>query len=143
MNRLELRLGELAITLNLIEHQVEEAGKPYLDWLIFDVSVSVRSFSGRFRWQVMPGELLELAEGLADLHTAFPRPGSFSFKPTEPNVVLHFSLAKTGLLGVEYAFSDELHLEPGFQGTVGVDQSYLPGLVQEIRSFMREVERAV
>jgi len=80
MTELDLKLGDLNLRLILVRHEVEEPAQSYRDWFRCDVLVAVPSFSGRFLWSVMPGELLDLARNLQALYDQFPNRGpSVSF----------------------------------------------------------------
>src|SRR5262245_30272686 len=98
MDRLQLRLGDLNLQIRLIERQIEEAGKPYLDWLLCELGASISSFSGTVRWSVMPRELTGLADDLTHLYSQFPRRGSLVFEPTEPNILLNLEVQTTGII---------------------------------------------
>jgi hypothetical protein len=128
----------LVFQLNLvcIKRQVEDAGKPYLDWLECDVMISDPSFSGRFSWSVMPGELLSLADDLNDLYRRFPKLGSIAFEPAEPNVILGFSIKASGRIDGQYVVRGDV-MGSVLQGEFTIDQSYLPEVVQRIRDFVK------
>ncbi len=138
MSELSLRLGKLHLDVKLLEHQVEEAGKPYLDWLVCAVSITVPSFSGDFRWSVMPAELLALADKLQELYDQFPKLDSVNFIPVERNVALSFEIGKTGIIEGQYTLCDDLVAGATLRGPFTIDQSYLPGVVRALRAFVRE-----
>lgn len=137
MDELDLGLGDLRLRIRVIERLLEEAGVPYRDWLKCDVRVSVPSFSGSVEWSVMPSELRALADDLARLYGQFPRRGAVTFEPTEPNVTLSFEITTTGAVAGRYTLRDELIEGDVLQGQFQIEQSILPGLVNDIRTFVR------
>jgi hypothetical protein len=138
MPELDLHLDALHLNVVLINRQVEEAGKPYHDWLGCEVLVSVPSFSGRFKWEVTPGDLLDLANDLDDAYKGFPKPCRILFEPAEPNVVLHFDLESSKHMQGHYILRGDLALGPILEGDFIIDQSYLPGLSNSNRKFVNE-----
>ena len=142
MAELDLHLGCLEIGLTLLERQVEEGGRPYTDWLSCEVNVAVPAFSGRFRWNVMPSELRALADNLDRLYERLPQQGTVSFAPLEPNTTLSFAMDPTGHVSGEFAFQPDFVEGAILRGTFAIDQSYLPGLVRQIRAFVAEAVNA-
>ena len=87
----------------------------------------------------MPRELLSLADELAALYEAFPERGSVTFKPVEPNLTLFFEVGTTGTIHGTCSLRDDLVSGDVLQGHFTVEQSELPGLVHQIREFVRTV----
>lgn len=137
MNPTTLTLGELRLELTLISRSGERLNQPYSDWLTCDVALTLPAFSGQVRWAVRPSELEELARKLSTMHAAFPAHPQVVFKPTEPNVVLIFEAVRTGQIVVQFAFRPDLGEDIVLQGSVGMDQSYLPHIARAIRSFLK------
>ena len=138
MTETELHLGKLTLGLAVIQRQVEAPGEPYRDWLMCDVRVQAPGFSGRFQWNVMPGELVELARNLEALHSRFPEPATVTLRPTEPNVELAFTTEETGHINGTYAMRPNLAERDGLTGSFVIGQSYLPCLVNALRAFVRD-----
>ncbi len=88
----------------------------------------------------MPSELTALADRLATLYDEFPKRGSIGFK--EPNVTLVFEIGPTGGVGGRYSLQDDVVDGLVLQGIFAIDQSYLPGLVRDIRAFVQAVAPA-
>ena len=137
MTQLDLGFGELRFSITLLGREVEVPGMPYLDWLICEVSVEVPAFSGRFRCNLMPADLEELAKGLSDLHAQVPTPGRFAFQSSETNISLSFGLTPTGSIEGTYRFCPSSFESTGLSGDFSIDQSFLPGLAAQIRAFVR------
>lgn len=142
MPELSLKLGDLHLDMVLAAHEVEAPGGPYCEWLACEVFVSVASFAGRFRWDVMPAELLRLADDLAALHKSFKGGAFVEFKPAEPNVALSFRAESAGHIEGSYRLFAEPVNGAVLQGLFAIDQSYLPGIVLSLRQFVREAIRA-
>ena len=121
----------------MIERLVEEAGKPYFDWLKCKVQVFVPFFSGSFEWYVTPHELSVLADELARLYDQFPKLGNVIFEPIEPNVTFKLKILSTGVIPGNYEFRGDLAEGGILKGQFKIDQSYLPGLVNDIRTFLQ------
>ena len=136
MDELDLSLGDLRVRIRVLERLLEEAGVPYRDWLKCEVRVGVPSFSGSVEWSVMPLELSALADDLARLYDQFPSHGSVAFEPTEPNVTLNFEITTTGAVAGRCAFRDDLVDGDVLQVRFNIEQSRLPGLVNDIRAFV-------
>ena len=113
-------------------------GVSRIEWLHCDVRVSVPSFVGQLRWSVMPAELRGLADDLERLHGRMSKAGSVSFRPSEPNVALDFSPEHTGKISGTFMFNALLGDGPVLQGPFTIDQSFLPGLVSQLRTFVAE-----
>jgi len=137
MDELNLNLGDLNINILVIEHQREKGGGPYQDWLKCNVRVSVPHFWGHFKWEVMPQELEALANQLMHQYKQFPNLVSVMFEPAEPNVILRFDLSPTGGLTGSYTFCGDFIEGTRLKGQFMIDQSYLPGLANDIRAFVK------
>jgi hypothetical protein len=133
----ELNFGKLHIKIDLLKRQVEDRNKPYLDWLICNVVISLPNFEGQFRWFVMPSELESLAADLSMMYTEFPTPSKFTFEPVEPNIVLSFEITRTGHIIGNFAFYPDFTDEQVLKGSFDIDQSYLPGIVDSIRTLLK------
>ena len=129
-------LNGLVLTLSFVEHRIEPVGLSLLDWLLCDVSVTALGFSGRFRWNVLSTELLDLAADLDTLRQDFPRVPGTVFKPSEPNVVLCFVVESTGYVEGRYVFQPELACSTRLAGQFSADLSCLPDLVTGLRRFV-------
>ncbi len=90
----------------------------------------------------MPEELLRLARDLAALHTNFPKTGTVTFSPTEPNVELTFGIRPTGVVVGTYQLRAELSDGPKLTGEFVADQSYLPDIASSLQRFVRAVTGA-
>lgn len=132
-----LNLGELQLGIELLKRQVEERDKPYLDWLVCDVVVSLPAFKGEIRWSVMPSELERLAADLSKMHDESPAAGEVTFRPTESNVLISFSLKPTGQVLGKFAFCPDVGEETVLKGSFKIDQSYLPEIVSGIQVLLK------
>lgn len=135
MQSISLNLGELNLHLALVTRDVEEPGKPYLDWLVCDLKIRDQGFTGTVRWNVMPSELSRLADELERLHDRLPELGSVSFESVEPNLTLSFAIYATGAIGGQYGVRDFVH-GPLLSGGITFDQSYVPRIVRDLRAFI-------
>ena len=118
--------------------------QPYEAWMTCEVRVRVPNFSGSFRWQVMAGELASLADDLENASHHVGQPWVVRFSPAEPNVMLEFAFNEPGQIAGRYQFrGEETGLEPKLSGSFGADQSYLPGMLGELRSLLSEAGAAV
>jgi len=133
----ELNFGKLHMKIDLLNRQIEDRNKPYLDWLVCNVVVSLPNFKGQFRWSVMPSELESLAADLNMMYTEFPTPSKFTFEPVEPNIVLSFELTPTGQIIGSFAFYPDFREEQVLKGSFDIDQSYLPGIIESIRTLLK------
>jgi hypothetical protein len=137
MDELNLNFGDLNLSILLVERQQENGGGPYLDWLKCKVRVSVPHFSGSFDWEVMPHELDALADELIRQYDQFPDLVSVVFEPVEPNIILRFDMTQTGGLTGNYSFCSDFIEGTTLKGQFMIDQSYLPGLANDIRAFVK------
>ena len=142
MSELALHFEGLQLVVTLVSHQIEEKGKPYLDWLHCRVIITVPSFTGQVDWSVMPKELINLSDDLQSLYDHFPAQGSLHFKPVEPNVELSFEIATLGHVVGEYCLRNDFLECPVLKGPFCIDQSYIPGLVGGLRAFVKEAINA-
>jgi hypothetical protein len=140
---LELHFSGFQLTLELERRHVEKAGAPYLDWLHCIVRASTPGFEAQFPWSVMPTELAGLAEDLAAFQKAFPNGKEVSFEGTEPNVAVSFAPQSLGHIAGTYRLQSEIPGGAVLAGRFTLDQSYLPGLISSIRSFIAESIAAV
>jgi hypothetical protein len=139
---LDLHFPGFQLTLELETRQVEKHGGPYLDWLHCTVRASTPGFEAQFPWSVMPGELADLAEELAAFQTAFPSTESVSFEGTEPNVAITFAPESLGHIAATFRLQSDIPFGAVLAGRFTIDQSYLPGLITSIRSFIAEAMAA-
>ncbi len=142
MGSLELTLGDTKIVVTVLGRDVEEAGKPYLDWIKCNVQVSTLSFSGSVRWSVMPCELTALAKDLVRLYDDFPKRGALSFNPSEPNISMNLTIRTTGAVDGELFVRDNLVDGDRLHCRFTIEQSQLPTLAREIRGFVEDVTAA-
>ena len=116
----------------------------YEDWITCDVRVRVPNFSGSFTWQVMASELASLAVDLESASRHIGQSLVVRFSPAEPNVTLEFAFNELGQIAGQYRFrGEETGFEPELAGSFGADQSYLPGIIGELRSLLSEAGAAV
>lgn len=137
MNELEFKLGDIDIVVAVVQRNVEEAGKPYLDWLECNLRVSTPSFSGSVSWNVMPQELLALADDLIRLYDEFPKRGSLAFEPTEPNLTIDLKIGTTGAVEGECSIRDDIVYGDSLQCQSTIEQNQLPRLANDVRAFVQ------
>ena len=144
MIELHLPLGDVDLRISLIEHEVEEAGKPYLEWFNCELRISVRSFSASVRWGVMPQELNGLADDLTRLYDGFPQRGHVVFKPTYPNLTLDLQIATTGSVIGRCMVVEDVELGDGSEVKANfvLEQRCLPRLALDIRTFVQAASAA-
>jgi hypothetical protein len=138
MPTLILSLGHVAIECGLKSHDVEAANQPYLDWFRCTVRLVDGGFIGVVDWNVMPWELGQLATDLLRIYDAFPKGGALEFRPTEPNVLLKFAIARRGHVDGIYELFDDFINGPSMRGSFVIEQATLPGLAADIRRFVAD-----
>ena len=135
---LDLQFPGLRFTLELETHRVERPVGPYLDWLHCTVRGSAPGFEAQFPWSVTAGELADLAEELAAFQQALPDAGCVSFEGTEPKVAITFAPDSLSHIAATFRFQSDIPSGAVLAGGFTIDQSYLPGLITSIRSFIAE-----
>ena len=139
--KLRLNFGELEVSLTLCERIVEGDGGPYLDWLVCTVDVRDPHFAGQFQWEVMPNELLQLADGLERLHSdAFSSTKPFVFRCAETNVALDFEPGALGTITVSYRLGGPLADDSRLQGEASLEPSVALRLAGATRDFVRDAK---
>jgi len=136
VSTLQLELGGLHLHLTLDRREVEGDGGPYLDWLICTARVRDPHFSGEFQWEVMPGELLQLARYFEQLDTDLAARQSLLFRCAESNVELDFSVTTGGAVGVRYRLGGPLADDSRLQGETSFEPAALSALAAAVRAFV-------
>ena len=106
------------------------------NWLVVDVQISAGGFSGHAVASLRADELRDFWEALERMHNAVT--GTARLESMEGWLTLVFSCHKTGRITVEGEAADR----PGTGNSLNftlpdMDQTYLPGLIDELRDCER------
>ncbi len=131
---LELLAPDFSLTIEPKARHVEGTGGPYLDWLDCAVHLRIPGFTAETVWSCMPGELDRFKGELEAIKANLAPGSSATLKGVERNFELRLTLTELGGLMGEYQLQNE---GAKLMGEFGIDQSYLPEMIQGIGRLMR------
>jgi hypothetical protein len=128
---MELRTHGLALTLDFSEPDSE-------GWMRCEVIVQVPGFSGKFQCEVLRGEWTCFRDELAKMAKHVGIPSSANLTTIEPGIELHLNMNRMGQIEGRYVlWNFDTPGQPSLSGVFELDQSYLPGLLNEVDNATR------
>ncbi|AZQ51840.1 WapI family immunity protein [Burkholderia cenocepacia] len=114
----------------------EEPGGPYLEWIDVRIQLTVPGIQAEGQWSVMPGELRQFRQQIQSMQTQLQSGQRADLTSVEPEFELRLRMLDRGAIIGDWRFQPTLPDGACITGHCGLDQSFLPELLQGIESLL-------
>ncbi|WP_150123349.1 hypothetical protein [Burkholderia cenocepacia] len=114
----------------------DEPGGPYLEWIDVRIQLTVPSIQAEGQWSVMPDELRQFRQQIQSIQTQLQAGQRAELTGVEPGFELILrTLDRRAIVG-DWRFQPTPPEGACITGYCGLDQSFLPELLQGIESLL-------
>lgn len=114
----------------------DEPGGPYLEWIDVRIQLTVPSIQAEGQWSVMPDELRQFRQQIQSIQTQLQAGQRAELTGVEPGFELILrTLDRRAIVG-DWRFQPPPPEGACITGYCGLDQSFLPELLQGIESLL-------
>ncbi len=114
----------------------EKPGGPYLEWIDVRIRLTEPGLQAEGQWRVMPAELRNFQQQLQSMQAQLRPAQRAELKGVEPGFALILRMLEQGAILGEWRFQPLPPDGASITGFCGLDQSFLPELLQGIESLL-------
>ncbi|WPY97632.1 hypothetical protein [Christiangramia sp. OXR-203] len=135
-NSLLIKNDENSIRINVIGRAYPSADNDWdKSWLKSELEFKLGSFYGNIKTKVQIDDFTNFAKELEEQYETLLT--NSSFEPREENIRLNFTNQYGGFIEVRFIIMDQVGLGHELTGEFIIDQSYLPNILDQIRSIIQ------
>jgi len=137
---LTIHTEDFFLRIEPVSREVEEPGGAYLDWITARIKVDVPGIRAEGQWTVMPGELEQFQEQIQMMYAQIQPGQSAKLASVELGLELTLRMLERGHILGDFCFQPQPPDGACLTGGFGLDQSFLPEILQGIKSLLSFAE---
>lgn len=114
----------------------EGPGGPYLEWIDVRIQLTAPGIQAEEQWSVMPGELRQFRQQIQSIQTQLQSGQRAELTGVEPEFELILRTLDRGAIIGDWRFQPTPPDGACITGQCGLDQSFLPELLQGVESLL-------
>ncbi len=135
-NSLLIKNDENSIRINVIGRAYPSADNDWdKSWLKSELEFKLGYFYGNIKTKVQIDDFTNFPKELEEQYETLLT--NSSFEPREENIRLNFTNQYGGIIEVRFIIMDQVGLGHELTGEFIIDQSYLPNILDQIRSIIQ------